>query len=131
MASNSKAAKLIKNGVDDVVERTRSVVNNGLDSAKESLGDGVNLVDRRVRKTAAQVSGRAGRLLDNVYGRYTGARKSLLGRYSQAKKKITRLQKDGSKYVSNNPGKTLLTVAGVALLVGLVASPRRRAAESR
>src|SRR4051794_11732585 len=85
---------------------------------------------RRYRDTAAQVRGRVALVSKNVNERVGDAKKTLMGRYSRAKKKVSRLQRDSSRYVRDNPGKVLLSIAGVGLLVGLVVSPRRRLARA-
>lgn len=123
---NSKAAEALKDGVGDLVKKTRGVVNDSLSSAKESFEDGVDRVDRRYLDTVAQARGSVQRVSNSVQEHVDDARKSLMGRYLRAKKKVSRLQRDTGKYVRANPGKLLLAVAGLGLLVGLVASPRRR-----
>jgi ElaB/YqjD/DUF883 family membrane-anchored ribosome-binding protein len=130
MARNSKTAERVKDGVDGLVEKTRGVVNSGLDSVNENLNGGVDRIDRRYRETAAQVSGRVARVSNNVNEKVIDAKKTLLGRYLRTKKKVSRLQRDSSRYVRDNPGKVLLSIAGLGLLVGLVVSPRRRLAAS-
>jgi ElaB/YqjD/DUF883 family membrane-anchored ribosome-binding protein len=125
MARNSKTAERVKDGVDDLVKKTRGVVNSGLNSVKENLDDGVDRIDRQYRETVAQVRGNAVRVSSNVQEHVDDARKSLMGRYLRARKKVSRLQRDTGRYVRDNPGKVLAAVAGLGLLVGLVASPRR------
>jgi ElaB/YqjD/DUF883 family membrane-anchored ribosome-binding protein len=128
MARTSKTAERVKDGVDDLVKKTRGVVNGGLDAVNENLNGGVDRVDRRYRETAAQVSGRVARVSNNVNEKVIDAKKTLLGRYLRTKKKVSRLQRDSSRYVRDNPGKVLLSIAGLGLLIGLVVSPRRRLA---
>jgi ElaB/YqjD/DUF883 family membrane-anchored ribosome-binding protein len=125
MARNSKTAERVKDGVGGLVKKTRVVVNQGLDTAKESFDDRVDRLDRRYRETVAQVRGRAERVSNNVLGQLVVARKSLLGRYMHARKRVSRLERDARKYAKAHPGKVLLTAAGLGLLVGLAASPRR------
>lgn len=130
MARNSKTAERVKDGVDQLVKTTRGAVNGGLDAVNQNLNGGVDRVDRRYRDTAAQVRGRVALVSKNVNERVGDAKKTLMGRYSRAKKKVSRLQRDSSRYVRDNPGKVLLSIAGVGLLVGLVVSPRRRLARA-
>ena len=128
MARTSKTAERVKDGVGDLVKKARGVVNDGLDSAQESFDHRVDRLDRRYRQTVAQMRGRAERVSKHVHKRLDGARKSLMGRYVHARKRVSRLQRDARKYVRGNPGKLMLTVGGLGLLVGLVASPRRHLA---
>jgi ElaB/YqjD/DUF883 family membrane-anchored ribosome-binding protein len=128
MARTSKTAERVKDGVGDLVKKARAVVNDGLDSAKETFDDRVDRLDRQYRETAAQVRGNAERVSKKAYKRVADVRKSLLGRYTRARKKVSRLQRDTGKYVRDNPGKSLLAATGLGLLVGLVTSPRRRLA---
>jgi ElaB/YqjD/DUF883 family membrane-anchored ribosome-binding protein len=130
MARNTKTAERVKDGVGDLVKKTRGVVNHGLDSAEKTIDNRVDRLDRRYRETMAQLRGRAERVSKNVQAQVADAKKSLLGRYLQASKKVSRLQRDTGKYVRDNPGRVLLTAAGVGLLVGLAASPRRHLSES-
>jgi ElaB/YqjD/DUF883 family membrane-anchored ribosome-binding protein len=130
MARTSKTAERVKDGVDELVKKTRVVVNGGLDSVQESLDSGVDRLDRRYRETAAQVRGRVALVSNNVNHKVIDARKTLMGRYLRTKKKVSRLQRDSSRYVRDNPGKVLLSIAGLGLLVGLVASPRGRLARA-
>ncbi|HEV7507804.1 MAG TPA: DUF883 C-terminal domain-containing protein [Thermoanaerobaculia bacterium] len=131
MARHSKAAEAVKDGVDDLVKKARGIVNGGLDSVKENLDGGVDVIDRRYLDTVKQVRGHAARVSNTVHEQVGEAKKSLMGRYLRARKKVSRLQRDTGRYVRENPGKVLLSVAGLGLLVGLIASPRRRlAAES-
>jgi ElaB/YqjD/DUF883 family membrane-anchored ribosome-binding protein len=123
---NSKAAEAVKDGVGDLVKKTRGVVNDGLDSVKENLDSGVDRIDRRYLETVAQARGSVERVSNQVQAQVTDARKSLMSRYLRARKKVSRLQRDTGRYVRDNPGKLLLAVAGLGLLVGLVASPHRR-----
>jgi len=128
MARNSKTAERVKDGVDGLVKKTRVAVNGGLDVVNENLNGGVDRLDRRYRETASQVRGRVARVSNNVNEKVIDAKKTLLGRYLRTKKKVSRLQRESSRYVRDNPGKVLLSIAGVGLLVGLVVSPRRRLA---
>ncbi|HSS51296.1 MAG TPA: hypothetical protein VLX28_20325 [Thermoanaerobaculia bacterium] len=128
MTRTSKTAERVKDGVDGLVKKTRGVVNGGLDSVQESLDNGVDRVDRRYRQTASQVRGRLARVSNNMNEKVIDAKKTLLGRYLRTKKKVSRLQRDSSRFVRDNPGKVLLSVAGLGLLFGLVVSPRRRLA---
>lgn len=130
MSKNSKAAEAMKDGVDDLVKKARGVVNDGLDSVKETFDDGVDRVDRQYRETVAQARGHVKRVSNTVQGQVDDARKSLLGRYGRAKKKASRFQRDTGRYVRENPAKLLLAVAGLGLLIGLIVSPRRRLAAS-
>jgi ElaB/YqjD/DUF883 family membrane-anchored ribosome-binding protein len=130
MARNSKTAERVKDGVDELVKKTRVAVNGGLDSVNENLNGGVDRIDRRYRETATQVRGRVARVSNNVNEKVIDAKKTLLGRYLRTKKKVSRLQRDSSRYVRDNPGKVLLSIAGLGLLVGLVTSPRRRLARA-
>jgi ElaB/YqjD/DUF883 family membrane-anchored ribosome-binding protein len=125
---NSKAAEAVKDGVGDLVKKTRGVVNDGLDSAQESFDDGVDRIDRSYRVTVAQARGSVERVSNKLQEQVDDARKSLMGRYLRAKKKVSRFQRDTGRFVRENPGKLLLTAAGFGLLVGLIASPRRRLA---
>jgi len=129
MARNTKTAERVKDGVGDLVKKTRGLVNHGLDSAEKTLDNRVDRLDRRYRETVAQLRGRAGRASKSVHARVADTKKSLLGSYLRASKKVSRLQRDTGKYVRDNPGKVLLTAAGLGLLVGLIASPRRLAAQ--
>jgi len=86
--------------------------------------------DRRYRDTATQVRGRVARVSNNVNEKVIDAKKTLLGRYLRTKKKVSRLQRESSRYVRDNPGKVLLSIAGLGLLLGLVVSPRRRLARA-
>jgi ElaB/YqjD/DUF883 family membrane-anchored ribosome-binding protein len=131
MARNTKTAERVKDGVGDLVKKTRVVVNHGLDSAEKTLDNRVDRLDRQYRETVSQLRGRAGRVSKNVQARVDDAKKSLLGRYLRVSKKVSRLQRDTGRYVRDNPGKVLLSAAGVGLLIGLVASPRRRVAAAR
>lgn len=130
MARTSKTAERVKDGVDDLVKKTRGVVNGSLDSVNENLNHGVDRIDRRYRETAAQVRGRVARVSDNVNEKVIDAKKTLLGRYLRTRKKVSRLQRDSGRYVRDNPGKVLLSIAGLGLLLGLVVSPRRRLARA-
>jgi ElaB/YqjD/DUF883 family membrane-anchored ribosome-binding protein len=125
MARNTKTAERVKDGVGDLVKKTRGVVNHSLDSVEKTLDNRVDGLDRRYRETVAQVRGRAERVSKNVRAQVDDARKSLLGRYLRASKKVSRLQRDTGRYVRDNPGKLLLAAAGLGLLVGMAASPRR------
>jgi len=125
MARNSKTAERVKDGVDGLVKKARVAVNQGLDSAKESFDDRVDRLDRRYRQTVAQVRGRAERVTNNLQAQLVDTRKTLMGRYAQARKRVSRLERDARKYAKAHPGKVLLTAAGLGLLVGLAASPRR------
>ncbi len=125
MARNSKTAERVKDGVDGLVKKARVAVNQGLDSAKESFDDRVDRLDRRYRQTVAQVRGRAERVTNNLQAQLVDTRKTLMGRYVQARKRVSRLERDARKYAKAHPGKVLLTAAGLGLLVGLAASPRR------
>jgi ElaB/YqjD/DUF883 family membrane-anchored ribosome-binding protein len=131
MARNSKTAERVKDGVGDLVKKTRGVVNHGLDSAEKTLDNRVDRLDHRYRETVAQLRGRAERVSKNVHAQVADAKKSLLGRYLRVSKKVSRLQRDTGKYVRDNPGKVLLTAAGLGLLVGLAASPRRHLGAAR
>ena len=131
MARNSKTAERVKDGVGDLVKKTRGAVNHGLNSAEKTLDNRVDHLDRRYRETVAQLRGRAERVSKNVQAQVADAKKSLLGRYLRASKKVSRLQRDAGKYVRENPGRVLLTAAGVGLLVGLAASPRRQLGAAR
>jgi ElaB/YqjD/DUF883 family membrane-anchored ribosome-binding protein len=128
MARNTKTAERVKDGVGELVKKTRGVVNHGLDSAEKTLDNRVDRLDRSYRETVAQVRGRAERVSKIVQARVDDARKSLLGRYMRTRKKVSRLQRDTEKYVRDNPGRVLLTAAGLGLLVGMAASPRRHLA---
>jgi len=130
MARNSKTAERVKDGVDELVKKTRVAVNGGLDSVNENLNGGVDRIDRRYLATATQVRGRVARVSNNVNEKVIDAKKTLLGRYLRTKKKVSRLQRDSSRYVRDNPGKVLLSIAGLGLLLGLVVSPRRRLREA-
>jgi ElaB/YqjD/DUF883 family membrane-anchored ribosome-binding protein len=125
MARNTKTAERVKDGVGDLVKKTRGVVNHSLDTAEKTIDDRVDRLDRSYRETMAQVRGRAERVSKNVQAQVDDARKSLLGRYVRASKKVSRLERDARKYARDNPGKVLLTAAGLGLLVGMAASPRR------
>jgi ElaB/YqjD/DUF883 family membrane-anchored ribosome-binding protein len=130
MARTSKTAERVKDGVDGLVKKTRVAVNGGLDAVNENLNGGVDRLDRRYRATAAQVRGRVALVSNNMNEKVIDAKKTLLGRYLRTKKKVSRLQRDSSRYVRDNPGKVLLSIAGLGLLIGLVASPRRRLARA-
>lgn len=130
MARNSKTAERVKDGVDDLVKKTRGVVNGSLDSVNENLNGGVDRLDRRYRETASQVRGRVALVSNNVNEKVDDARKTLMGRYSRARKKVSRFQRDSGRYVRDNPGKVLLSIAGLGLLIGLIVSPRRRLARA-
>jgi ElaB/YqjD/DUF883 family membrane-anchored ribosome-binding protein len=130
MARTSKTAERVKDSVDGLVKKTRGAVNGGLDSVQESLDSGVDRLDRRYRETAAQVRGRVALVSNNVNEKVIDAKKTLLGRYLRTRKKVSRLQRDSGRYVRDNPGKVLLSIAGLGLLVGLVVSPRRRLARA-
>ena len=125
MARTSKTAERVKDRVDGLVKKTRGVVNGGLDSVQESLDSGVDRLDRRYRETATQVRGRVALVSNNVNEKVIDAKKTLLGRYLRTRKKVSRLQRDSGRYVRDNPGKVLLSIAGLGLLVGLAVSPRR------
>jgi ElaB/YqjD/DUF883 family membrane-anchored ribosome-binding protein len=131
MARNTKTAERVKDGVGGLVKKTRGLVNHGLDSAEKTLDNRVDRLDRQYRETVSQLRSRAGRVSKNVQARVDDAKKSLLGRYLRVSRKVSRLQRDTGRYVRDNPGKVLLTIAGVGLLVGLAASPRRRLAAAR
>jgi|SRR6185312_4056925 len=130
MARTSKTAERVKDGVDGLVKKTRVAVNGGLDTVNENLKGGVDRIDRRYRETAAQVRGQVARVSNNVNEKVGDARKTLMGRYLLTRKKVSRLQRDSSRYVRDNPGKVLLSIAGLGLLVGLAVSPRRRLARA-
>ncbi len=125
---NSKAAEAVKDGMDDLVKKTRGAVNDGLDSVNESFKGGVDRVDRRYLETVAQARGSVERVTSTVQDQVGDARKSLLGRYVRTRKQVSRLQRDAGKYARANPGKLLLAVAALGLLFGLFVSPRRRLA---
>jgi len=124
MARTSKTAERVKDGVDGLVKKTRVAVNGGLDAVNENLKGGVDRLDRRYRETAAQLRGRVALVSNNVNHKVIDARKTLMGRYLRTRKKVSRLQRDSSRYVRDNPGKVLLSIAGLGLLVGLAVSPR-------
>jgi ElaB/YqjD/DUF883 family membrane-anchored ribosome-binding protein len=126
MARTSKTAERVKDGVEGLVKKTRGAVNGGLDSVQESLDNGVDRIDRQYRETANQLRGRLARVSNHLNEKVIDTQKTLLGRYLRTKKKVSRLQRDSGRYVRDNPGKVLLSIAGLGLLVGLVVSPRRR-----
>ena len=125
MARTSKTAERVKDGVGDLVKKTRTLVNGGLDSAQETLEGQVNRIDRRYRQTAVRARGSVQRVSNQVQKHVDDARKSLMGRYTRARKKVSRLQRDTGRYVKDNPTRSLLAALGLGLLLGLAASPRR------
>ncbi|MGH7487217.1 MAG: hypothetical protein ACREMY_16675 [bacterium] len=114
MARNSKTAERVKDSVEGLVKKTRVAVNQGLDVTQKSFDARVDRLDRRYRQAMSQLLGRTDRLSKNVHEQ--------LG---QARKRVSRLQREARKYAKDHPGKVLATAAGLGLLVGLAASPRR------
>jgi len=131
MARNSKTAERVKDGVGGLVKKTRVVVNQGLDTAEKTIDNRVDRLDRRYRETVTQLRGRAERVSKNVQAQVDDVRKTLLGRYLHARKRVSRFERDARKYAKDHPGKVLLTAAGLGLLFGLAASPRRHLGAAR
>src|SRR5882724_9401361 len=104
MARNTKTAERVKDGVGELVKKTRGVVNHGLDAAEKTIDNRVDRLDRSYRETVAQLRGRAERVSKNVQAQVADAKKSLLGRYLRASKKVSRLERDARKYAKDHPG---------------------------
>jgi ElaB/YqjD/DUF883 family membrane-anchored ribosome-binding protein len=117
----------VKDGAGVVVDRTREVVNDGLESVKGTFNDGADNLDRLYRGTIAEVRGTSERLAENAREQLDDARDSARKGYRHARKTLSRLSGDARDYVSDNPGQSLLIAAGIGFLAGLavrVAAPR-------
>jgi ElaB/YqjD/DUF883 family membrane-anchored ribosome-binding protein len=118
MSKANLTIERVKEGVGDVVDKAREVINDSLDTAN----DKADQLGRQYRRTASQVRVAANRFSKQARGHLETAQET----YRGAKKKAARINRDSRRYVSANPGKSVLIAAGVGFLIGLIARGRSR-----
>ena len=123
MNANSTTIDRVKEGVDDVVEKTREAVNGGLDAAKDRLASVAGRLDKTYRKTAKELQNRAIAARDTL----EDARDTLVAGYGRASRKVVRLDRKARRLISEHPRKAVLLAAGVGILTALIWSRARRA----
>jgi len=126
MSNRSTTIGRVRTGVDDVVEKAREVVNEGLDAAKQRFDHAADRLERRYHKTMLRARGRAERATKALRARVAVARNTLAKGYTEAGKKLSRLDRNARRYVNDNPRKAVLIATGVGLLAGLVVGRVRR-----
>jgi ElaB/YqjD/DUF883 family membrane-anchored ribosome-binding protein len=121
MPQSTRTIERVKDGVGGLVEKARDVVNDSLDSAQERLENGAVALARGYRKlsTTAQLISQGAR------EQLESASDALRDGCGQAKKNLSRLKRDASEYVSDNPGKSLLMAAGLGFLLGMAVRRHR------
>lgn len=118
MSKANLTIERVKEGVGDVVDKAREVINDSLDTANDTADQ----LGRQYRRTAGQLRVAANRFSKQARGHLETAQET----YRGAKKKVSRLNRDSRRYVSANPGKSVLIAAGVGFLIGLIARGRSR-----
>lgn len=98
-----------KDFVAEKIEKTKSAVSDGLDTARDKF-DGVadDLDDKYQRASEA------------AREKYRVAAEGVREGYGKVKTDIKRVSNDVNDYVRENPGKSLLMAAGAGFLLGLV-----------
>ena len=98
-----------KEFVAEKIEKTKGVVADGLDTAREKfdgLADDVDLKYQRASQVARE--------------KYRVAAEGVREGYGKVKTDIKRVSGDVNDYVRENPGKSLLMAAGAGFLIGLL-----------
>jgi len=105
-----------KDFVSGTVDKTRSAVTDGLDTARERFEEAADDFSKRYRKVRKS----AEKTADTARERYDDAVEAVQDGYEKVRKDVKRVSGDVSEYVRENPGKSLLMAAGVGFLIGLL-----------
>ena len=114
-----------KDYVAETIEKTKSAVNEGLDSAREKFEDAAENLDDRYQRVARDVRKTADRASEAAREKYRVAAETVREGYGKVKTDIKRVSNDVNEYVRENPGKSLLMAAGAGFLLGLLVRRRR------
>lgn len=98
-----------KDFVAEKIEKTKSAVNDGLDTAREKFDGVADDLDEKYQR-ASQVARE----------KYRVAAEGVREGYGKVKTDIKRVSNDVNDYVRENPGKSLLMAAGAGFLLGLL-----------
>ncbi len=121
MADNVKPmSDRAKEAVAGAVEKTKHVVDDGLDNARDKFEEVVDELDGRYRKAASEVKRSAERMGEVAREKYQVAAQGAREGYVKVRKDLDRVGADVSEYVRENPGKSLLMAAGVGFVIGLL-----------
>ena len=98
-----------KDFVAEKIEKTKSAVSDGLDTAREKFDGVADDLDDKYQR-ASQVARE----------KYRVAAEGVREGYGKVKTDIKRVSNDVNDYVRENPGKSLLMAAGAGFLIGLL-----------
>ncbi len=97
-----------------------------LDKAKIAVEQGVAAAREKAQDVGAEVRGRAVRVGEAAREGFGTAKVKIGEGYEKARKDVDQLATDVSRYVRDNPGRSVLVAAGLGFFVGLMVRGSRR-----
>jgi ElaB/YqjD/DUF883 family membrane-anchored ribosome-binding protein len=113
--------------IKDNAEKAFDAAADGVAAARDKFNrvsddvqDHYKKVSKDVRRGAERASRELRRHADTARETYNEAATSVRKGYHKAKKETSRVARDVSEYVQENPGKSVLIAVGVGFVIGLI-----------
>jgi|SRR5579863_6821916 len=113
--------------IKDNAEKAFDAAADGVNAAREKFNrvsedvqDRYRKASRDVRRGAERASRELRRHAETAKDTYNEAATTVRKGYHKAKKETSRVARDVSEYVQENPGKSVLIAAGIGFVIGLI-----------